>query len=160
MISELTNHLWQSTLFAVVAGLLTIAFRRNRAQVRYWLWFSASFKFFVPFALLLSLGGKLETWAPAAKTVAPATVSVAIVQVAQPFSGGVWFVPPAQETTHWVPLVIFGVWACGFAWIALTMFRGWLGIRAAVLSSSPLDIPAPVELRTSRGLLEPGVVGL
>ncbi len=45
MIAELTNHLWQSTLFAVAAGLLTVAFRKNRAQVRYWLWFSASFKF-------------------------------------------------------------------------------------------------------------------
>jgi hypothetical protein len=42
MISELTNHLWQSTLFAIAAGLLTVAFRKNRAQVRYWLWFSAT----------------------------------------------------------------------------------------------------------------------
>jgi bla regulator protein BlaR1 len=49
MIGELTNHLWQSTLFAAVAGLLTFAFK-HRAQVRYWLWFSASFKFFVPWA--------------------------------------------------------------------------------------------------------------
>jgi len=43
------NHLWQSTVFAVAAGLLTLAFRKNRAQVRYWLWFSGSVKFFVPF---------------------------------------------------------------------------------------------------------------
>jgi hypothetical protein len=34
MIGALTNHLWQSTLFAVVAGLLTVAFRQNRANVR------------------------------------------------------------------------------------------------------------------------------
>ena len=45
MIAELTNHLWQSTIFAVVAGFLAVAFRKNRAQVRYWLWLSASFKF-------------------------------------------------------------------------------------------------------------------
>ena len=28
------NHLWQSTLFAMVTGLLTLACRRNLAQVR------------------------------------------------------------------------------------------------------------------------------
>src|ERR1035438_8814305 len=160
MIGGLTNHLWQSTLFALAVGLLTVAFRRNRAQVRYWLWFSASFKFFVPFSLLLSLGGKLETWAPATKTIAPEPVSFTIVQIAQPYTGGVLFVPPAQQTLHWVPLIIFGVWVCGFAGIALTLFRGWLSIRAAVRSSAPLEIPAPVEIRSSPGLLEPGIVGL
>src|SRR5580658_1593 len=96
MIGVLTNHLWQSTLFAIAAGLLTVAFRKNRAQVRYWLWFSALFKFFVPFSLLLSLGCKLETWAPPTKTIAPDTVSFTIVQVAQPFTGSASFVPPAQ----------------------------------------------------------------
>ena len=74
MIGELTNHLWQSTLFAVAAGLLTVAFRKNRAQVRYWLWFSASFKFFVPFSLLMSLGSHLQ-WTPAAQKIAAPAVS-------------------------------------------------------------------------------------
>jgi hypothetical protein len=69
MIGALTNHLWQSTVFAVVAGLLTVGFRSNRAQVRYWLWFSASFKFFVPFSLLIGLGSRLG-WASAAKKIA------------------------------------------------------------------------------------------
>jgi hypothetical protein len=55
MITALTNHLWQSTMFAIVAGLLTLAFRKNRAKVRYWLWFSASLKFFIPFSLLINL---------------------------------------------------------------------------------------------------------
>ena len=69
MIGELTNHLWQSTWFAVAAGLLTAAFRKNRAQVRHWLWFSASFKFLLPFALLVTLGSHLQ-WAPAAQKIA------------------------------------------------------------------------------------------
>ena len=55
MIGPLTNHLWQSTVFALGAALLTVLFRHSRAQVRYWLWFSASIKFFVPFALLIAL---------------------------------------------------------------------------------------------------------
>jgi len=71
MIGELTGHLWQSTLFAVAAGLLTVAFRNNRAQVRYWLWFSASLKFFMPFSLMVSLGRHLQ-WAPAARKITTA----------------------------------------------------------------------------------------
>src|SRR5437764_157806 len=34
MIAEMTNHLWQSTVFAIVVGLLTLAFRKNRALFR------------------------------------------------------------------------------------------------------------------------------
>jgi hypothetical protein len=41
MIGELTNHVWQSTVFAIAAGLLTVAFRNDRAQIRYCLWLSA-----------------------------------------------------------------------------------------------------------------------
>lgn len=35
MIAEVTNHVWQSTLFAVAVAFLTIAFFKNRAQIRY-----------------------------------------------------------------------------------------------------------------------------
>ncbi len=74
MPTEFSNHLWQSTIFAVAAGLLTLVFRKNRAQVRYWLWLSASLKFLIPFSLLMSLGSHLE-WAPAARTIAAPVVS-------------------------------------------------------------------------------------
>jgi beta-lactamase regulating signal transducer with metallopeptidase domain len=50
------DHLWQSTLFAMVIGLLTLAFRRNRARVRYALWLSASVKFLVPFSVVMWIG--------------------------------------------------------------------------------------------------------
>src|SRR5260370_27035612 len=86
MIGEGLNHLWQSTIFAAVAWLLTIAFRQNRAHVRYWLWFSASVKFFVPFALLINLGSRLP-WAPAAQSIAEQGIAVTIVQISQPFPG-------------------------------------------------------------------------
>jgi hypothetical protein len=52
------NHLWQSTLFAAVAGLLTLALRKNHARARYWLWLAASLKFLVPFSLLTALGSR------------------------------------------------------------------------------------------------------
>jgi hypothetical protein len=57
MTSALANHLWQSTLFAALAGLLTLALRRNRAQARHWIWLVASLKFLVPFSVLIGLGG-------------------------------------------------------------------------------------------------------
>ena len=60
MIGEITNHLWQSTVFAFAVALLALAFRKNRAEVRYWMWLSASLKFLVPFSLLIGVG--IRVW--------------------------------------------------------------------------------------------------
>ena len=160
MIGELTNHLWQSTLFAIAAGLLTVAFRKNRAEVRYWLWFGASIKFFIPFSLPMGLGS-YAGWAPVAKRVAAPAISFTMVQITQPFPNALASAPSkAGATVDWVPLVILGVWLCGFGAVLLIRSRGWLAIRAALRSSTPVSIPATVEVRSSPGLLEPGVVGL
>ena len=163
MIGELTNHLWQSTLFTGAAALLTVAFRRNRAKVRYWLWFGASLKFFVPFSLLMSLGSHLE-WAPAARgiatQIAPPSVSFTMLQISQPFPDTLPRAQSTRDTRDWAAIAILGAWALGLAGVALIRFRGCLRIRAALRSSTPIDIPASVEARTSPGLLEPGVVGL
>src|ERR1700733_13696160 len=92
MINALTNHLWQSTLFAIAAGLLTLAFRNNRAKVRYWLWLSASLKFFIPFALLIGIGNRFE-WTPAAQKlatqVAGPSISFTVEQITEPFAQAV-----------------------------------------------------------------------
>ena len=56
LITSLADHLWQSTLFAGGAGLLTLALRHNGARTRFWLWFAASLKFLLPFTLLAALG--------------------------------------------------------------------------------------------------------
>ncbi len=158
------NHLWQSTLFAIAAGLLAAALRNNRAPVRYWIWFIASLKFLVPFAVLINLGAFVELWTPAARETATRIVtpevSFRIEQIAQPFSGAPLLGSPAPAAHDWLPLAIFGVWACGSLIVALIRFRGWLRIRAAVRSSSSAGIPAPVEVRFSPGLLEPGIVGV
>lgn len=151
------NHLWQSTVSAILAAILTLAFRKNRAQVRYWLWLTASLKFVIPFSLLISAGSHVE-WAPPAHT-ATSVASSLMVQLTQPFPETVSVVPSTAGTSDWIPMTILAVWACGFAAIALMRFRGWLRVRAAVRSSRPLEIPVPVEVRSSPGLLEPGVVG-
>ena len=55
----LGNHLWQSTLCVVVAGLLTLILRKNHARARYGLWLAASVKFLIPFSLLIGIGSHL-----------------------------------------------------------------------------------------------------
>jgi hypothetical protein len=59
-LSPLENHLWQSTLRVLVAWVLTLALRENRAAVRHWIWFAASVKFLVPFSLLVSVGALFQ----------------------------------------------------------------------------------------------------
>ena len=125
MPAQLTNHLWQSSLFAVAIGLLSLAFLKNRAPVRYWLWFSASLKFLIPFALLIGLGSRVE-WAPSAKKLGPQLTASAVsftMAVSQPFFDSPP-APPTNRTRDWTPIGIFGVWACGFAAIALVRLRG------------------------------------
>jgi len=63
----LGNHLWQSTLFAAAAALLTLALRRNSAGVRYAIWLAASLKFLIPFSLLTDLGNRMS-WKAALAT--------------------------------------------------------------------------------------------
>jgi beta-lactamase regulating signal transducer with metallopeptidase domain len=168
MTADLMAHLWQSTLFAFAAALLTLGFRKNTASVRFWLWLSASLKFFAPFGLLMGLGGHLG-WTPIAqrmvaqstaaqRMVAPDVV-FAVARLAQPFPEPSQFAPPSPGSFHWIPVALLSVWVCGFVVIALLRLRSWLRVRAAVQMSAPLQIPAGVEIRSSPGLLEPGVVG-
>ena len=160
MIAELTNHIWQSTVFAILVGLITLAFHGNRAQVRYWLWLSASLKFLLPFSLLMTFGHRLE-WAPGTHIIAPApAVRLAVVQLTQPFPETLPQVPSTRAAHDWPAIAMFGLWACGFAALIVLRLRGWRRIRAAVRSSRPIDILGTMQVRSSPGLLEPGVVGL
>ena len=59
-LSPFANHLWQSTVFACVAAILTLALRKNRAQIRYMVWQAASIKFLIPWALLVSVGSRID----------------------------------------------------------------------------------------------------
>lgn len=55
----MADHLWQSTLFVVLAAVLAFALRKNQGRVRYWVWLTASVKFLLPFSLLIALGSHL-----------------------------------------------------------------------------------------------------
>ena len=85
MMSGIFNHVWQSTVFAAAAALLSIALRHDRPRLRYGLWFVASVKFLVPFAALAAVGSLLE-WRQAPAPIASVMTSTAIREFNAPFA--------------------------------------------------------------------------
>jgi bla regulator protein BlaR1 len=166
MIGVLSNHLWQSTVFAAAVALLAVAFRENRARVRYALWLAASVKFLVPFAMLAAAGGLLE-WQQAPAPIRSAVASPVARDFSAPFAV-MWVDPTTMVTAaakpRWIASLLFTVWACGFAAIVLRRVRQWRQIGAALRASTPFaattPVPAGIEIRTAPTVLEPGVVGL
>ena len=160
------NHVWQSTLCAVVIAMLTLALRHNRARLRYGLWLAASVKFLVPFAMLAAAGGLLE-WQQAPAPIRSAVASPVARDFNAPFAA-MWVdstpMVTAAAEPQWIAPLLFGVWLCGFAAIVLRRVQQWREIRAAVRASTPFagatPAPAYIEIRTAPTVLEPGVVGI
>jgi bla regulator protein BlaR1 len=177
---SLGNHLWQSTLFACVIALLMLALRNNRAQIRYWLWLAASLKFLVPFSLLVSIGSHL---ASTRASVSPKTgLYFVMEQVGQPFTRQAVAAMPhatpltvSQELVHLVPALLV-VWLCGFAVTLFVWCVRWRRISIAVRQAKRLHdgrelealrrldtavgMAKPIEIRSSRTSLEPGIFGI
>ena len=154
----LANHLWQSTLFAAAAALLSLAFRKQRAQVRYGLWLAASIKFLVPFALLVAIGSRFE-WREA-NSIVQSQIPVAMEQISQPFAQSPATPYAAPPAASGLPAVLFAVWACGFAAIMLSWVVRWRRIRRAVRAATPLALDFPLPVMSSSMPLEPGVFGI
>ena len=157
----LANHLWQSTLFAGIAGLLTLALRDNHARVRHWVWLTASCKFLLPFSVLLWLGGHVP-WRTAPQAT-QANWSLVISAVGQPFTAPAVSSAPisaAQPAASPVPAVLGALWACGFLGIACAWWVRWRRIRAAVRAGSVLHLAGSIRAISSPTQLEPGVFGV
>src|SRR5580693_5963099 len=114
MLAALFDHLWQSTLFAAFAGLLTLALRKNRARVRHWVWLAASCKFLIPLSALIALGGHFE-WREAP---VPSNLSIVMVEVSEPFTSPIVSMAPAPAARSPLPSVLLSIWACGFIGIS------------------------------------------
>jgi beta-lactamase regulating signal transducer with metallopeptidase domain len=175
--AALGDHLWQSTLFAIMAGLLTLVLRRSHA--RYWLWLAASAKFLLPFSLLLDLGRKL---APRGAAGANTGLYFAIQEASQPFtqtSMSTISSTPAtasSEAIHLLPALLAAVWICGCAAVLLIWYVRWGRISAAMREAAPLregrEVEAPrrlerkggtrkrIEMFVSQTSLEPGIFGI
>ncbi|HEY6987643.1 MAG TPA: M56 and DUF3738 domain-containing protein [Bryobacteraceae bacterium] len=152
----LFDHLWQSTLFAAAAGLLTLAFRKSRARARYWLWLTASVKFLIPFSLLMALGSQIE-WRVAPVGPQQLELSYAIEQVSVP---AVHAPLPPIHRGNLLPEVLLAVWALGFAAVLFRWFVRSRALRGARRSASPLETRGTMQIMSSSALLEPGVFGI
>jgi beta-lactamase regulating signal transducer with metallopeptidase domain len=181
MLAALINHLWQSTLFALAVGILTLALRRNRPGVRYSLWFAASVKFLIPFAVLTAAGGfaaeRLHISLPAPKSlqaIAPvvepftraSAVTLAIPAPAAPPTTGTVVPQATSPAGHALAApfdpapILLGVWALGLAAVLLIWTARWSRIREALRAAAPTRLPAPVPVLATPFPVEPGVIGL
>ena len=174
MISELGNHLWQSTLFTCVAAFLAWVLRRNPAAVRYWLWLAASAKFLIPLGVIAAVGSRVE-WPTvridAHQLVAPARVAV-MEQISEPFAAP----PPARllavraanttlRSRYPLANLIFGIWLCGFVAQCVAWGRRWRRLRAALRSANPAPMglqqcDARIPILCAPGQQEPGILGI
>jgi bla regulator protein blaR1 len=172
----LGNHIWQSTLFACVIALLTLAFRKHRAHVRYALWLAASLKFLLPFSLLMAIGTRLSPQRPAAPP-AP-ELYVAIQRASEPFAQPI-LAHAASSAPHTSPIhllpILLSLWFCGFIAVLILWYVRWRRVSASIQEAAPLrdgreimalrrlerigKISKPVELRLSRTSSEPGIFG-
>jgi bla regulator protein blaR1 len=159
-------HLWQSTVCAGVLALLALAFRRQQAQVRYWIWFAASLKFLVPFTLLVAAGSQLH-WRTAIRQLTPEVVSTSVMEMSEPFlsNRALDLVAPSEpRVPEWPARGFLGIWLGGLTIMVAVRWRHWRRIRAIVRLSTPsgltdVNIPSELDVREAPCCVEPAVVG-
>jgi uncharacterized protein (TIGR03435 family) len=159
--AALVNHLWQSTGVVLVAWLLALTMRSNRAQTHYWIWMVASAKFLIPFSLLIDLGEWLRP-ALAAPTQSQTFVTV-VEQIGQPYRQAQSWAASPTATSHGaglLPIVLMVLWACGSMVVAFRWWRKWRQIRAVVREATSQEVAADVHVLSSPSLLEPGIFGV
>ena len=174
------DHLWQSTLFAVLAGLFTLVLRKNHARVRYWLWLAASLKFLIPFSLLVGIGSHLPwTRNPIGTTrlyQVMNEVGQPLMQPPTPVSSGVLSSTVSPSLIHLLPALLTAVWLCGFVVVLSAWCVRCRKISAAIRKSTPLHegrevealrrmgriggIRRPIDILLSSASLEPGIFGV
>ena len=173
--APLANHLWQSTLFAGAAGLLTLALKKNRAQVRYWVWLAASVKFLIPFSLLVSVGSYLG-WSKA--SAATSGFTFVMEEMSQPFlPGNASHAATAPAISiNFLPTLLLFAWVCGCMAVLVFWWVRWRRITDAIRAASPAKsgrehealrcleqsagIKKQIKLIVSESALEPGIVGI
>ena len=156
MIAGLLDHLWQSTLFAGAIAALMPLFRKQSASLRFALWFAASMKFLVPFAVLVAAGRIVLDWmtpdvaAPLLSAIRPAATS--FVMAAPLVTPAPAHIPAAEVAAI--------VWGAGLVAITLICLSRWLDLRSALRSAGTIASHAPVPVKSAPSFLEPGLVGI
>jgi len=178
----LANHLWQSTLVAGIAWLVTLALRRDRAGVRYGVWLAASLKFLIPLSALTGFGGRFG-WRPI--VVAQFTPHEVLVgaggaglseRAVRIVANQPAHASPLQTFVSVIPAVLVGVWAAGAVVLLATWIVRWRRVSRIARSSTSLTegalvdalraaerragITRPTRVVLSTASLEPGIFGL
>jgi beta-lactamase regulating signal transducer with metallopeptidase domain len=156
-VTALLDHLWQSTLFALPLGALTLLLRRHAAAVRFWLWFAASVKFLVPFSVLMAMGAAVTL--PVAPMLLDGPTLEMLQDTAAPFTNAPAASAVPDGTTNWIMLLI-ATWTAGTFLALLIWGMHWLKLRALVRAARPLAISAPLPVLTSSAPIEPGLIGI
>jgi bla regulator protein blaR1 len=166
MTAALLDHLWQSTLFALAAALVTLALRRNEARVRFWVWFAAAAKFLIPFALLSALGSQFGEHR-AAQAAVPVQAFVNVVQqIVEPLTSPTTLGRRSGMAGSSLETVVLMVWGLGCVLLLMRWGVRWMKIRATLANAVPATIAAPVTVnkripvKLTAQLWEPAVVGL
>jgi len=176
--SALADHLWQSTLFALVAGLLTLILRQHPARHRYCLWLAASLKFLVPFSLLITIGAQFQGLPHTTRHTAQ------VYQVAQAvsrdlmgpsFNHGVR-VTDQRASSSVLPISLAFLWLGGISAVLTNRCLRWRQVFSIVRQTKPLkagrevealrqierhtDLRNPIEILLSPSPVEPGIFGV
>ena len=173
--TAMVNHLWQSTLFALLAGVSILALRKNQARIRHHIWLAASLKFLVPFALLVNAGSWLAKLNGSSDSQ-PGFYFV-LQTMSQPFrqasySHGLL----AASLLRWLPGMVAILWLAGFVTVIGLWCVRWRRVAAAMRGSVQVShgreaellhrveksagIRRPISLRSSQTSLEPGIFGI
>lgn len=148
---ELSNHLWQTTVFAAVLSLAALAMRRHPARIRHALWVAASLKFLVPFSLLIALGTHLSS---PTRHAAPHAAPRVAFDAIRPFAGPTVLASsaPAPVRHRAIPVAtaLLALWIAGIAAVSACWLIHWLRIAAVAGAAKP--ILEGREVRTLRGL--------
>jgi bla regulator protein blaR1 len=184
LLRALGNHLWQTTLFGGCAGIVALLLRGAPARIRSWVWLAASFKFLVPFSLLLSVGSLLGTVRSVSTAVQPRAY-YSVDAVSQPFTFASKAIAGPVATTLHAPsartakLLLMGtisLWLLGSlavlcAWRLQSRRVGQVFKRAQRASEgrelatlrrveAAMRIERLLPLFLSDATLEPGIVGI
>jgi len=156
----LAGHLLQSTLFAAVAGLATLALRKNHARTRHWLWLAASLKFLVPFSFLVAMGIEVE-WRTAPANPPP-QVSIVMEDATLPAVSLPAQVtePPAPAPAHWKSTLLLVVWGAGTLAILLRWGMRWRRAASILRQAHVIGRVSGVPLLHCPAAMEPGVFGI
>jgi uncharacterized protein (TIGR03435 family) len=162
----LENHLWQSTLCAATAWLLILALRKNRAAIRYWVWFAASLKFLVPLSLLVAIGSWFgwRTAGFSADQTGALQWTTMITSVGRPFAAPTAVSQASAATAaRWVPslsIILVVIWFGGFVVTAYIWIRNWMRARVIERRGTRLSVSLPIPAVSSRTPIEPGLFGI